>query len=159
MRTILFGYDTKLVGNTSFQTIADLGSFLAENLKACDYASPSSKPLLFLAHSLGGIVLKETLDRERDIIRHVAGAVFFSTPSRGMDTQALMTMVEGQPTAALVHDLATTSDYLQELDDRFFEVARRGRMEIFWAYETKTSPTVAVSGPLNAQLSIVARSG
>jgi len=145
MRAILFGYDTKLVDNTSFQTIADLGSFFAENLKACDYASSNSKPLLFLAHSLGGIILKEALDRERDIIHHVAGAVFFGSPSRGMDTQALMTMVEGQPTAALVRDLATTSDYLQELDDRFFEVARRGRMEIFWAYETKTSPTVAVS--------------
>lgn len=78
-------------------------------------------------------------------MRHVDGAVFFGTPSRGMDTRALMTMVGGQSTEGLVRDLTVKSDYLEHLGDRFFEVARRGRMEIFWGYETKISPTVAVS--------------
>lgn len=147
IRAILFGYDTQLVGSNSFQTIADLASFLAENLKASGFASPSpaAKPLIFLAHSLGGVVLKEALDRERQMMRHVVGAVFLGVPSRGMETQALMTIASGQPNEGLVRDLTTGSDYLQYLDDRFFEVARRGRMELFWGYETKTSPTVAVS--------------
>jgi len=44
-----------------------------------------------------------------------------------------------------VRDLTARSDYLQSLDDRFFDVALQGRMKLFWAYETRTSPTVAVS--------------
>ncbi|KAK0724323.1 hypothetical protein B0H67DRAFT_102434 [Lasiosphaeris hirsuta] len=69
--------------------------------------------------------------------------VLFGVPSRGMETQALMTMVNGRPNQDLVRDLTAGSEYLHRLDDRFFEVARCGRMELFWAYETKTSPTVA----------------
>jgi surfactin synthase thioesterase subunit len=145
IRVHLFGYNTKLAKSNSFQTIPDLASFLAESLKASDLLSPAAKPLIFLAHSLGGIVLKEALDREHQKMRHVAGAVFFGVPSRGMETQALMTMVSGQPNGGLVRDLTTASDYLGRLDDRFFEVVRRGTLELFWAYETKTTPTVAVS--------------
>lgn len=79
------------------------------------------------------------------MIPNVVGAVLFGAPSLGMETQALMSMVSGQPNKGLVDDLTTTSDYLRCLDNRFFEVARRGRMELFWGYEIKTSPTVAVS--------------
>jgi len=145
IRAILFGYDTRLLESNSFQTIADLASFLAENLKASGFASPVAKPLIFLTHSLGGIVFKEMLGREHQIIHHVVGAILFGAPSRGMETQALMSMVSGQPNRGLVDDLTVSSDYLQRLDDCFFEVARRGRMELFWGYETRTSPTVAVS--------------
>ena len=143
IRFVLFGYNSKLAESNSSQTATDLASFLAGNLKASGLASPAAKPLIFLAHSLGGIVLKEALDHQH--MRHVAGAIFFGVPSRGMKTDALMTVVSGQPNEGLVYDLATASKYLQRLDDRFFEVARRGRMELFWAYETKTTPTVVVS--------------
>ncbi|KAK4446794.1 hypothetical protein QBC34DRAFT_278713, partial [Podospora aff. communis PSN243] len=143
IRTFLFGYDTRLPNSISFQSVADLGCFLSESLRAAGFASKTrSKPLLFLAHSLGGIVLKEALYRDRQITNHSAGVIFFGVPSRGMQTQALMTMVHGQPNQDLVRDLTVGSQYLQHLDDRLFEVARVGRMEMFWAYETKTSPTV-----------------
>jgi predicted alpha/beta hydrolase family esterase len=145
IRTILFGYDTKLVESDSFQRIPDVASYLAGILKAAGLGLSESKPLIFLTHSLGGIVFKEMLDRQPQMIPHVVGAILFGAPSRGMETQALMSMVSGQPNKGLVDDLTTASDYLRCLDDRFFDVARRGRMELFWGYETKTSPTVAVS--------------
>jgi alpha-beta hydrolase superfamily lysophospholipase len=113
-RAVLFGYDTALVESNSFQTIADLASTLMENLKA----SGSPRPLIFSAHSLGGIVLKEALvtlandrDRERQILRQVVGAVLFGVPSRGMKTQALMTMVRRRPNERLVRDLAAKSEH------------------------------------------------
>jgi len=147
IRAALFGYDTKLVKSNSFQTIADLGLSLANNLKALGFAS--TKPLIVLAHSLGGIIVKEALvtlanddDRGRQIVRQTAGAVLFGVPSRGMETQALMTMVRGQANEGLVRDLTVPSEYLQSLDDRFFEAA--GAMKLFWAFETRTSPTVTV---------------
>jgi len=149
IRVLLYGYDTTLIKSNSFQTATDLGSSLGGTLKASGFAS---KPLLFLAHSLGGIVLKEALDRERQMLQHVVGAVLFGVPSRGMETQALMTIVRGQANEAIVRDLTIGSDYLQSLEDRFFDVASHG-MKLFWAYETRTSPTVAVSRPLTARKS------
>ena len=86
IRVVLFGYDSKLDKSNSFQTITDLASFLTDNLKPLSFGSPASKPLIFLAHSLGGIVLKEALDRERQIMHYVAGAILFGVPSRGMET-------------------------------------------------------------------------
>jgi len=148
IRVILYGYDTKLFESSSFQTIADLGSNLARTLDAFGFTSPTAKPLMFLAHSLGGIVVKEALVGEHSITRATIGSIFFGVPSRGMETQALMTMVNGQPNKNLVLDLAVGSDYLQCLDDRFFEVVRCGKMELFQGYETKTSPTVEVSTKL-----------
>ena len=148
-RVALYGYDTTLVKSNSFQTIADLAFFLGESLKASGFAS--KKPVLFLAHSLGGLVLKEALDRERQMLRRVAGAILFGVPSRGMETQALMTVVRGQANEAIVRDLTAGSDYLQSLDDRFSDVASQGRMKLFWAYETRTSPTVAVSRLLSTE--------
>jgi hypothetical protein len=151
IRVVIFGYDTTLVKSNSFQAITDLASSLIETLKASGFGSLATKPLVFLAHSLGGIVFKQALvtlasgnDRERQMLRHVVGAVLFGVPSRGMETQALVTMVRGQANEGLVRDLTTGSDYLQSLDDRFFEVALYGRMKLFWAFETRTSPTVAV---------------
>jgi hypothetical protein len=75
----------------------------------------------------------------------VAGAILFGVPSRGMETQAIMSMVREQPNEGLVRDLTTSSGYLCSLHARFFEVALHGRMKLFWAFETRTFPTVAVS--------------
>jgi len=79
------------------------------------------------------------------MLRHVAGAILFGVPSRGMETQALRTIVRGQANDAIVRELLVGSGYLQSLDDRFSNVALQGRMKLFLAFETRTSPTVAVS--------------
>jgi predicted alpha/beta hydrolase family esterase len=153
-RVVLFGYDTTLVESNSFQTISDLASFVIENLNASTLVS-SAKPLIFLAHSLGGIVFKAALvalanggDCERQILRRVAGAVLFGVPSRGMETQALMAMVRGQANEGIVRDLTAKSHYLQSLDDRFLQAALTGTMKLFWAFETRTSPTVVSTSSL-----------
>jgi len=158
-RVIIFGYDTTLCKSNSFQTIADLASSLTGSLKGLGFESPAAKPVIFLAHSLGGVVFKQALtawasgdDSERRMLRRVVGAVLFGVPSRGMETKALMTVVRGQANEGLVRDLMVKSDYLQSLDDGFFDVALRGRMKLFLAFETKTSPTLAVSFTLSLYL-------
>jgi len=61
IRSILYGYDTKLLMSESFQTVEDLGLSLIARLDSIGRSSLSAKPLVFLAHSLGGIVLKRAL--------------------------------------------------------------------------------------------------
>lgn len=61
VRAIVYGYDTKLVKSRSFQTIWDIAGTLRDRLLPLAYSTATSRPLVFLAHSLGGIILKKTL--------------------------------------------------------------------------------------------------
>jgi alpha-beta hydrolase superfamily lysophospholipase len=154
LRTVIYGYDSKLVGSNSFQSIGDLARSLILQLKAAGWSSPSSKPTIFLAHSLGGLVLKEAIvqmaDREKSvaaILDNVLGAIMFGVPSLGMEQSHLLAMVEGQPTETLVQDLSRDGDsnYLVRLNERFESLSFLRTAQIMWAYETERTPTVIVS--------------
>lgn len=151
VKAILYGYDTTLVNNRSFQSIPEVAYTLIEHLMPTGWSSSEMKPLVFLAHSLGGIVLKQTLVTlaERGttgdaVLRRVRGGILFGAPSQGMTQGPLLAMVEGQPNVQLVKDLAKGSPYLYGLDKQFSGIGTTRRMIFNWAYETKDSPTVEV---------------
>jgi len=153
VRAIIFGYETNLVNSNSFQSLEDLGSHVVELLKLCLSQEGLMKPVIFIAHSLGGILFKEAVvslahgeGHETHILSRVIGGVLFGVPSHGMETEALMTMVNGQPNENLVQDLDRDSPHLRSLDDKFSGIASLQKMTLFWAYETRTTATVAVSG-------------
>src|SRR5437868_213906 len=58
IRNIIYGYDTTLGHSESFQTIQDIAISFISRLRTTGRSSPSAKPVIFLAHSLGGIILK-----------------------------------------------------------------------------------------------------
>jgi hypothetical protein len=60
-RQIIYGYDTTLIGDESFQIIDDIALSLIAKLRSIGGTSIAAKPLIFFAHSLGGIVLKRAL--------------------------------------------------------------------------------------------------
>lgn len=56
-RIIIYGYDSKLQGSKSFQSILDIGIRFQAAVRR---ARPlTEKPLVFLGHSLGGLLIKE----------------------------------------------------------------------------------------------------
>lgn len=154
VRFLTYGYDTALSRSTSFQTITDLAISLIETLKTIGWYAPSSKPVLFLAHSLGGVVLKQALvimagggSRERSIFAKIKGAVCFGVPSQRMHVPDIVNMLGDQPNIALVRDLSdeSESDFLQRLDQQFGNISHLQGLQFFWAYETKLTPSVEVS--------------
>ena len=154
VRTIIYGYNSKLIGGNSFQSISDIALGLIHQLKSGGWNLVSSKPIVFLAHSLGGIVLKETLvqvaDREKSIasiLDNVQGAIMFGVPSLGMQQSHLMAMAEEQANEILIQDLSREngSNYLRQLNKSFAGISFIRKACIFWAYETKESQTVIVS--------------
>ncbi|KAI0885796.1 uncharacterized protein GGS22DRAFT_188084 [Annulohypoxylon maeteangense] len=149
VRPILYGYDSTLAKSHSFQSTFDLALSLISQLKANGWASPTCKPLAFLAHSLGGIILKQTLvslagmDRHVDPILHVMkGAAFFGVPNLGMEQSHLEAVVMGQANSELVEALSPKSTYLYHLDEQFSGISYFQNYLFYWCYETMKSPTV-----------------
>jgi hypothetical protein len=158
VRVIVYGYDTKLVGSRSFQSISDIARSLILHLRSGGWNLGSSKPIIFLAHSLGGLVLKDAIVQIADcesvssILNSVKGAIMFGVPSLGMQISHLLAMVEGQANEMLVRNLSCENGtrYLWQLNKRFDGISFIREARIFWAYETEKSPTVVVSLPHTA---------
>lgn len=151
-RAVVYGYDTKLHASQSFQSIADLAHELVNQLQTYGWDSPSAKPVAFLAHSLGGLVLKKALvqlatsrsDSYKHILGTVRGAVLFGVPNLGMEQAHFQTVVQNNPNEALVDDIASNSNFLRRLDEDFSSSSLTDHLRCFWAYETLQSPTVLV---------------
>jgi hypothetical protein len=154
-RTIIYGYDTKLDDSQSFQSIFDLAHELINQLQTYGWNLLSAKPVGFLAHSLGGLVLKEALVQlanssnkvYNNILDVVRGAVFFGVPSLGMQQEHFRTIVRNSPNEALVDDIARNSNYLRRLNEAFCKSSFNERLIMFWAFETSESPTAIVCKP------------
>lgn len=151
-RFLIYGYDTTLLGSHSFQGITDLANLFIQMMITIGYSAPSSKPVIFLAHSLGGVVLKQALvtlaagySRELAVQENIKGAMFFGTPSYGMSIPDLYTMLGSQPNTALLKELSDESQCLPLLDEEFGGISYLQKLQFCWVYETKITPTVEVS--------------
>jgi len=152
-RFLIYGYDTSLIGSRSYQTVSDLALNLINTLKTGDWALPAGKPLVFFAHSLGGVVLKQVFVMlagsgvgEKDILAKIRGVIFFGVPSRGMPLSDLLAMLGTQPNkAALVTSISDHSEFLPQLERQVSGISYVRRLKLFWAYETQTTPAVIVS--------------
>ena len=157
VRTVIYGYKTQLVDSKSFQRIPDLAQDLINRLQAYGWGFSWAKPITFLTHRLGGIILEEALvqcatavssgNRQQNLLNSVKGAIFFGTPTLGMEQEHFHTVVQRGPMEALVDDLAINSTYLRCLNERFFETPLLSSLKCFWAYELHESHTIQVCYP------------
>jgi hypothetical protein len=152
VRSIIYGYDTHLVQSQSFQEIEDIAITFIAQLKSIGRSLTSAKPAVFLAHSLGGIVLKCALlemansgDVEEFMLGSIQQVLFFGVPSKGMEISHLLPMVESQSNEALIRILSPGSRYLDDLDERFSGVSTIRNLRLISFFETKRSQTAEVS--------------
>ncbi|KAI1879125.1 hypothetical protein JX265_003302 [Neoarthrinium moseri] len=136
VRAWIYGYDTSLTDKTSFQSIPDLATALIDHMKANDFASPTAPKMIIIAHSLGGIVLKQAItrlaicgERELHALDLIRGTVFFGVPNLGMEQSHLHALVENQPNQAIVDDLAVNSKYLLKLNEQFMGLLFNQKMK------------------------------
>ena len=152
VRAVLYGYDTRLHDSISYQSIPDLANSLINHLRTYGWDTATAKPIAFLAHDLGGLVLREalvqldqTLDKSyKHLLGLIRGAVFFGVPNLGMEQKHLMALVRDNPNEALIEDIARNSNYLHTLNEQFDEATFKDELRCFWAFETCKSPTLLV---------------
>ncbi|KAK7215375.1 hypothetical protein V2G26_003378 [Clonostachys chloroleuca] len=152
VRSFIYGYDSKVLASHSFQSISDISTGFILALKNGGWNLNSKKPIIFIAHSLGGIVLKDAcvqIAEAREattacILNNIQGAIMFGVPSLGMEQSHLLAMVEGQANETLVQDLSrgNGNNYLRQLRGRFDGICFTRQARIIWAYETVESPTI-----------------
>ena len=151
-RVLVYGYDTNVrhsLGTPiSKNSVYDISYDLLKSLEA-ERRSDSARPLVFVAHSLGGIVVKEVLRRShgfevyhihlRQIYESTAAIIFFGTPHGGADPRGLLEHIAEKVVRAagftvneqVVNTLLPTSERLRELRDEFAPMARQNKWIIY----------------------------
>lgn len=144
-QVLTYGYDTNIrhwAGQpVSHITVQDIAWDFLIALNAIREANPT-RPLLFVAHSLGGIVVKELLRRSsgscqgqshlRGVFESTIGIMFFGTPHGGPDPRRFLQHAVEMVVKAIgytaneqiVKTLLPSSERLRELRDEFVPLAQ-----------------------------------
>ncbi|KAL7910421.1 ankyrin repeat-containing domain protein [Trichoderma velutinum] len=149
-RIMVYGYESSLPKSDSFQNIEDLGTTLHSDLRTLIFEG-SFKPIVFIAHSLGGLIIKQLLmslsksldEIDRKLRCAVYGIAFFGVPHDGMDIRSLIPMSGDGPNRFLLESMGFNSSQILSIQQREFSEALggQGESEIFSFYETRLSPT------------------
>jgi len=151
-RVLTYGYDTHIrhwLGSAvSKSTLYDIAWDFLVSLETERRCEPS-RPLLFVAHSLGGIVVKEALRRSRgcemyqshlrSIYESTSSIFFFGTPHGGADPRGLILHIAETCIRAvgftvneqIVNTLLPSSERLRELREEFVPMARQNNWIIY----------------------------
>jgi len=143
-RVLTYGYDTHIrhwIGApVNRSTVYDIAWDLLVGLESERRTEPS-RPVLFVVHSLGGIVIKEMLRRSkgcqlgqaylRGIFESTIGIIFFGTPHAGADPRSSLHHIAEKLAKAvgysfneqIVNTLLPSSERLRELRDEFGPMA------------------------------------
>ncbi|CAF9933215.1 MAG: hypothetical protein ALECFALPRED_005507 [Alectoria fallacina] len=130
-RILLYGYDSRIVNSQSRSILADFSSNFIVKFNAMRAQSLSeNRPVIFIGHSLGCLMIKEVLidlgsyfDHRRASIRPtVRSVIFFGAPHRGLEITAMQSMVQGTPSEDLIRELRMRSPTLERLNDGFRRV-------------------------------------
>lgn len=57
-RVVVYGYESKVAQSESIQSIEDLGTAFHSSILQLAMSAPL-KPIIFIGHSLGGLIVKE----------------------------------------------------------------------------------------------------
>ncbi|KAI9889078.1 MAG: hypothetical protein M1814_005801 [Vezdaea aestivalis] len=164
-RIMTFGYDSMIAFSKSVAKIDDKALDLLNQLtlmrRPLEDSVPRPRPIVFICHSFGGIVVKKALIMAharssdmsfKDILENTKAIAFLGVPHRGADSARwanvaaciLKTSSLGISTNnALVADLLRNSPTLNDIQDQFID--RTQNLMIYSFYETqKTSGMIVV---------------
>ncbi|OCL02223.1 hypothetical protein AOQ84DRAFT_229435 [Glonium stellatum] len=164
VRIFSFGYDAdigKFMSPASKNSVQDHGANLLNDLSfLIERKEEKSVPFIFVAHSLGGLVLKEkkskhiqalnqsstARDHRKRVVESTHGIIFLGTPHRGSDAASYgkiaftLTKVFASQNAntKLLRALEKSSEVLERITKSFYETwNQHDEMQIYSFHEEK----------------------
>ncbi|PMD42291.1 hypothetical protein L207DRAFT_485775 [Hyaloscypha variabilis F] len=171
-RIMTFGYNSRIAFSSSAAQLEDKSIELINRLsmKRSSVENGSTRPIVFVCHSLGGILVKKALilahehssdENYRNIVDNTKGIAFLGVPHRGSDAawwfsfaaSSLKGATLGMSThTVLVKDLQKASPALATISKQFVE---RGRsLQIYTFYETRKLSGIVVVDKQSAVLNL-----
>lgn len=156
-RLFTYGYGSRLTGPKNVSNITGFAKSLLFDLRYSRCNRDESlrlgdAPIVFVAHSMGGLVVKKAYllaqddDNCKTLVRAMSGVIFLSTPHRGSDlahTLNLVLKLSFQHDRAFVTELTPNSSAIEDINEQFRHVAKK--LSIISFYETlPTFKTVMV---------------
>ncbi|KAF2998717.1 hypothetical protein E8E15_000386 [Penicillium rubens] len=148
-RTMIYGYNSKLSSH-GVDTILDYGRELMNEIKKIRNTKElQQRPLIFIAHSFGGIILAhclvlatQTMEEDHPAItslhRATYGLILFAIPHKGLvedDIQQMLAGDKNYPREQLLRSISSKSDLIIHQLADFKNVIRDRKVVSF--YETK----------------------
>ncbi|KAK8139498.1 hypothetical protein PG984_002878 [Apiospora sp. TS-2023a] len=151
IRILLFGYDARVISKSPIsKTVYNHAEALVGDLVRLRRESKTEKrPIIFIAHSLGGIVLKSVRYPQRppssradiqyrSIKLSTHGICFFGTPQQGVDGTSIPTLalnvasIYSHTNTKYYNLLKRNSDWLQEQCSLYLAIAMDFATKCFW---------------------------
>ncbi|KAJ5917515.1 hypothetical protein N7466_011069 [Penicillium verhagenii] len=148
-RTMIYGYNSKLSSH-GVDTILDYGRELMEEIKKIRKTKElQQRPLIFIAHSFGGIIMAhclvraiQTMEEDHPAItslhRATYGMILFAIPHKGLvmdDIQQMLAGDRSHPREQLLQQISSKSDLLVHQLADFKNLIRDRKVVSF--YETE----------------------
>lgn len=155
-RIFTYGYDTRAASIQNIHDIANTFRNLLKGLRTLDEPG-FRRSLIFIGHSLGGVVVKTTMtqmmdsndETEKSILKLLRGILFFGVPIQGMRIQSLIPMKEESSWRALLYSLDDeNSPFMFHLAERLAQAKKHVQYcKYDYFYGTKKSPTAILVSP------------
>ncbi|KAH6849651.1 hypothetical protein B0I37DRAFT_396586 [Chaetomium sp. MPI-CAGE-AT-0009] len=144
-RVLSFGYNADMFHNNTDATIRDSARSLLALLKAQrrKIADPESRPIVFVGHCLGGLVIKQAMcfanseGEYESIASATKGIIFFGTPHGGAEKDSWKSIASGYsalagPSSSLVGAMTRASEDLEEIKEDFVQLSPRYPITSFY---------------------------
>jgi len=162
IRIMSYGYNTNLVGNTVDDRFLDYRRHFIQMLEnSRSSAEERTRPIIFIGHSMGGILILQTLLQSKNggqykqLFDSTRAIHFFGTPHQGLEVDGLLSMIDdvssGQSSRLdFVKQLQEGTNFLatQKEDIKSLWDQTPG-IEIVSFYETKMTAVVKKSSSGN----------
>lgn len=169
-RIVTWGYDVQieqLLKSTSQASIIHHSENLLSDLVLLRKPETGKlKPLLFIAHSLGGIVVKDALSLSGyekafsdKILPATIGVMFLGTPHHGSKAASLVKTVFEvskvffkKPNLQVLRALETNSEILERISRSFGQILSNGRIKVHSFREELPTKGVMIVGPASSTI-------
>ncbi|KAD6119040.1 hypothetical protein E3N88_10311 [Mikania micrantha] len=138
--------------------LQEVSSMLLEKLNA---ARIGDRPVVFVTHSMGGLVVKQMLhqasaENKGNLVKNTIGVVFYSCPHFGSKLADMpWRMGYVLRPAPSIGELRSGSTRLVELNDFVHDLHKKGSLDVLSFCETKVTPIVEGYGGWAFRLEIV----